>query len=52
MSKQVFFTVEKNFYQTKVEMKDFAKASRELKIGIAKETFPHEKRFPAFSSNW
>ena len=44
MSKQVFFTVEKNFYQTKVEMKDFAKASRELKIGIAKETFPHENR--------
>jgi alanine dehydrogenase len=44
MNQPVYVPVEKNFTQTKVEMKDYPRAQRSLSIGIPKESLYHENR--------
>lgn len=44
MSSSVFFPLEKNFSQTKVEIKEYPRAQRSVSIGIPKESHYHENR--------
>jgi alanine dehydrogenase len=44
MNQPVYVPVEKNFVQTKVEMKDYPRAQRSLSIGIPKESLYLENR--------